>query len=74
MIHIGVAYRLSASIMSDNNGQGRIELDDLYMLVVERPDSPNGQFIERSPTESAHAGNAAWRTRMAQAGADFYSE
>lgn len=42
-------YCLSTTIMPDNDSQRRVELDDLDMLIVERPDTTNGKLVQRGP-------------------------
>jgi hypothetical protein len=45
--------RLATPVVPDNNSQGRVELDDLDVLVVKRADTANGELVERSPKWSA---------------------
>jgi hypothetical protein len=42
-------YRLAAPIVSDDDGEGRVEFDYLDMLVVKAANASNGEFVERGP-------------------------
>lgn len=35
--------------MTDDDRQRRIELNDLHVLIIERPDTTDGQLVQRSP-------------------------
>jgi hypothetical protein len=37
---------LTAAVVPYDNGQRRVELDDLHMLVVERPDATDSKLIK----------------------------
>jgi len=44
-----IAYGLSTTIMTDDDSQGRIEFDDLNMLVVKRTDPTNCELVQGRP-------------------------
>jgi len=52
---MGVAHGLSTTVMTNDDSQGRIELDDLNMLVVERTDPANCELVQGRPRLSIPA-------------------
>jgi len=51
---------LAAAIVADDNGDGRKELNNSNLLVIEGANSPYGQFVERG-----HDGEGLYTERVA---------
>ena len=68
---MGVAHGLSTTVMTNDYSQGRIELDDLNMFIVERTDPTDCELVQGRPGLSIPAmpynsHDGRWRLVLAE--------